>query len=59
MGAFSKFGHTKLVRIDKTIKAIDYCDMLSVNLIPNFNNLLPNKGYFQQDNCPIHNAKYS
>lgn len=58
-GAFSKFGHTKLVRIEKTIKAIDYCNMLSENLILNFNNLLPKVGYFQQDNCPIHTAKYS
>ena len=56
-GCFSKHGHSKLIRIDKTCKAQDYIDILKENLLPHIRNLLPNSGFFQQDNCPIHKAK--
>ena len=34
-----------------------YIDILQDRLLPSLNNLLPQAGYFQQDNAPIHNSK--
>ena len=58
MGKFSKFGHTKLIRINGKMRSEHYCNLLQDNFLPNLQNLSPAGGYFQQDNAPIHISRY-
>ena len=58
-GAFSKHNNTPLVRIDRKLNSKTYCKMLTEQLIPNLQTLLPNAGFFQQDKCPFHLSKCS
>lgn len=56
-GTFSYYGSSNLVLIEGRATAQDYVNMLNDNLIPNLQTLLPNGGFFQQDNAPIHTAR--
>lgn len=56
-GTFSYHGCSNLILIDGRANAQDYVNMLNHNLLPNLQTLLPNGGYFQQDNAPIHKAR--
>lgn len=59
MGAFRKFNHTKLVRIDKTKSEL----LINVKFYQKFGSKYQKSSskqiFFQQDNCPIHNGKFS
>jgi hypothetical protein len=56
-GAFSSYGYSNLIRIDGRCDAQAYVNILSENLLNNYNALLPEGGFFVHDNCPIHSAR--
>lgn len=54
--AFSYHGHTNVRLIVGRYCANDYINLLQDSLLPHYNRLLPQGGYFMQDNAPIHSA---
>ena len=45
------------MRIEGILNSQGHMDILNGRLLPNLNTLLPQAGFFQQDNAPIHNSK--
>lgn len=54
--AFGHHGFTDVVIVDGRINADDYIALLQEHLLPRYRELVPDGGYFMQDNAPIHNA---
>ena len=59
--AFSEHSFTSLLRCDSagSITSARYVQILTKQLLPNMQFLLPDGGHFQQDNAPIHTARNS
>ena len=58
-GAFSSHDYIKIYRINGNLNSKGYTDILQAQLLPNLNKLLPQAGFFQQDNAPIHMSKHT
>ena len=56
---FGTRGFSPLVIIQGRMNAINYTQLLENNLLPIYNTLLPDGGYFVHDNCPIHTAAHT
>ena len=57
VGAFSSNGYVQIKRIEGNLNSQAYIDILRDKLLQNLNKLLPQAGFFQQDNAPIHSSK--
>jgi transposase len=56
-GCFSMNGFSELILLNGHLNSAKYLTILQDHFLPILDNLLPESGVFQQDNCPIHRSR--